>query len=211
MSQNQLLRRLKREATRNPKKVGALGLLLVVALWFWAPLVRGWFHKDEIPPSPVGSPTAVASTPAWPPGVTDRQALAPAAGPAVATCSWDQVAQWMEKDPLTTAARTLPGRRDPFRASQDIVAVEAAREQQQKKHPHEASAVTAAELGLKLTGIIAGPKQSVALINGRTYRQGTQIACQKGGNRYSLRLVEVRRKGVVLEYRGTRLQLAISE
>jgi hypothetical protein len=117
----------------------------------------------------------------------------------------------MEKDPLTQAAKTLPARRDPFRASQDIVAVEAAREQQRKKRERDAPAVTPAELGLKLTGTIVGPRQSVALINGRTYRQGTQIACEKGGNRYSLRLVEVRRKDVVLECRGTRLQLAISE
>jgi hypothetical protein len=211
VSQNQLIRRLKREATRNPKKCGALGLLLAVALWFWAPLVRGWFTKDGPAPAPQGSPTAVASTPAWTPGLTERHSLTPATKPAGATYSWDQVAEWMEKDPLTKAAATLPARRDPFRASPDIVAVEAARERQRKKPQHEAPAVTAVELGLKLTGTIVGPKQSVALINGRTYRQGTQIACEKGGSRYSLRLVEVRRKDVVLECRGTRLQLAISE
>jgi hypothetical protein len=117
----------------------------------------------------------------------------------------------MEKDPLTKAARTWPARRDPFRAPQDPVAREAAKRRERQKQEHEASAVTAAELGLKLTGTIVGPKQSVALINGRTYRQGTQIACEKGGSRYSLRLVEVRRKDVVLECRGTRLKLAISE
>ncbi len=117
----------------------------------------------------------------------------------------------MEKDPLTKAAETLPARRDPFRAPQDIVAVEAAREQQRNKREHRPLAITPAELGLKLTGTIVGPKQSVALINGRTYRQGTQIACEKAGSRYNLRLVEVRRKGVVLECRGARLQLAISE
>ena len=86
----------------------------------------------------------------------------------------------MEKDPLTKAAETLPARRDPFRAPQDIVAVEAAREQQRNKREHRPLAITPAELGLKLTGTIVGPKQSVALINGRTYRQGTQIACEKG-------------------------------
>ena len=81
---------------------------------------------------------------------------------------------------------------------------------QRPEHRNEPSArataapLTAAELGLKLTGIIVGPKQSVALINGRPYRKGTQIACEKGGSRYSLRLVEVRRKDVVLECRGTR-------
>lgn len=209
MSQNQLIRRLKREATRNPKKLGALGLLLVVALWFWAPLVRGWFHKDEPAPSPAGSPTAVAAA-------SGISAPNPVGGNqagklAGTTYSWDQVAEWMEKDPLTKAAGTLPARRDPFRASQDIVAVEVAREQQRKIREHKPSAVIPAELGLKLTATIVGPKQSVALINGRTYRQGAEIACEKAGSRYNLRLVEVRRKGVVLECRGARLQLAISE
>jgi hypothetical protein len=115
----------------------------------------------------------------------------------------------MNKDPLTKAATTLPTRRDPFRASQDIAAVEAAR--QRSNRQREAAAVTPAEMGLKLTGTIVGPRQSVALINGRTYRQGTQIACEKGGNRYSVRLVEIHRKDVVLECRGARWQLAISE
>jgi hypothetical protein len=208
VSQNQLIRRLKREATRNPKKFGALGLLLVVALWFWVPLVRGWFHKDEPAPSAAGTPTAVAAVP----GIsTPNPVIGNKAGkPAGATYSWDQVAEWREKDPLTKAAATLPARRNPFRASQEIVAIETAREQQPKKRAPEAPAVTAAELGLKLTGTIVGPKQSVALINGRTYRQGTQVACEKGGNHYSFRLVEVRRKDVVLECRGARLQLAIS-
>jgi hypothetical protein len=196
---------LKREATRNPKKFGALGLLLVVAAWFWVPLARGWFHKDESAPSPAGNSTAAALTP----GLTERHSPAQAATPAGTTYSWDQVAEWMDKDPLTKAATTLPARRDPFRTSRDSAAAEAAR--QQEKRQHEASPVTPAELGLKLTGTIVGPRQSVAMINGQTYRQGMQIACQKGGNRYSLRLVEVRRKDVVLECRGVRWQLAISE
>jgi hypothetical protein len=209
VSQNQLICRLKREVTRNPKKVGALALLLVVALWFWAPLVRGWFHKDQPAPSPVGSHTAVAAVP----GISASNPVSgnEAGNPAGTTYPWDQVAGWMEKDPLTKAAARSPAGRDPFRAPRDIVAIEAARQRERQKRDHDASAVTAAELGLKLTGIIVGPRKSVALINGRTYRQGTQIACEKGGNRYSLRLVEVRRKDVVLECRGTRLQLAISD
>ena len=207
MSQNQFIRRLKREATRNPKKLGALGMLLVVAVWFWAPMVRGWFHKDEPVPAPQASPTAATGVPGV--GIPNPVGGNEPGNPPAATYSWDQVVEWMEKDPLTKAAETLPARRDPFRAPQDLVVVEAARARQREQR--ETSAITPAGLGLKLTGTIIGPQQSVALINGRTYRQGTQIACEKGGSRYSLRLVEVHRKGVVLECRGTRLQLAISE
>jgi hypothetical protein len=207
MSQNQFIRRLKREATRNPKKLGALGLLLVVAVWFWAPMVRGWSHKDEPVPAPQTSSTAATGVPGV--GTPNPVGGNEPGNPPATTYSWDQVVDWMEKDPLTKAAETLPARRDPFRVPQDLVAVEAARARQREQR--EASAITPAELGLKLTGTIIGPQRSVALINGRTYRQGTQIACEKGGSRYSLRLVEVRRKGVVLECRGTRLQLAISE
>ncbi len=130
MSQNQLIRRLKREATRNPKKFGALGLLLVVALWFWVPLVWGWFHKDEPAPSAAGSPTAVAAVP----GIsTPNPFIGNKAGkPAGTTYSWDQVAEWMEKDPLTKAAATLPARRNPFRASPEIVASESPRNDNQR-------------------------------------------------------------------------------
>ena len=42
-----IAKQLRREATANPKKASVLGLLAVVALWFWAPLVWGWIFASE--------------------------------------------------------------------------------------------------------------------------------------------------------------------
>src|ERR1700681_3555557 len=39
--------KLRREIAANPKKAGILALLLIVAIWFWAPLLGKWFGKPE--------------------------------------------------------------------------------------------------------------------------------------------------------------------
>ena len=40
-------RRLRREIAANPKKAGVLALLLVVAIWFWTPLMAKWFANPD--------------------------------------------------------------------------------------------------------------------------------------------------------------------
>ena len=54
MNLNKLARQLRREAMANPKKAAVLGLLLLVALYFWGPLVWGRVAGDgasEKPPA----------------------------------------------------------------------------------------------------------------------------------------------------------------
>ncbi|MBW3598852.1 MAG: hypothetical protein KY475_16450, partial [Planctomycetes bacterium] len=44
-----LLRRLRRELTRNPKQSAVLGIGLLVAAYFWAPLAAGWLPGASKP------------------------------------------------------------------------------------------------------------------------------------------------------------------
>ncbi len=105
MSQNRLTKRLRREISANPKKALFLGLLILAALYFWAPLVRGWITQGN-------SPTTTA--------IADPRADLPAAAPEKPTTTppkeaaqglrhpWEQLVRWMENDPRTSVAGPLP-------------------------------------------------------------------------------------------------------
>ena len=42
MSLERFAKRLRREVIANPKKAAILGIMLLVAIYFWTPLVMGW-------------------------------------------------------------------------------------------------------------------------------------------------------------------------
>lgn len=201
-SANRYLKQLQREAARNPAKAGVLGLLVVVALWFWGPLVWGWIGPSEAasPPSPKAP---IVQTEA---GSGATASSATPSGTRAPT--WQQLVEWREHDPLTTAADTLKTRRDPFHAVKPVV-VEA------EMKPAEKIVQTVVfrpeELGLKVSSTIVGPTRRVALINGRTYREGQVIRCDKAGEPIDFRLVEVEPRHIVLEREGQRFELAIPE
>lgn len=203
VSANRWIKQLRRETARNPGKAGVLGLLLVVALWFWAPLVLGWIgpSKKKDAPSVSTEPLPAVSEAATPsPG-----ASSPATAPTPAA-TWQQLVEWRKQDPLTTAADTLKLRPDPFHA------VEAETPQEDMKAVQETVqpvVLKPEDVGLKVTSTIVGPARRVALINGRTYREGQGIQCGREGQEIAFLLAEVHPWHVVLEREGHRFELAI--
>jgi hypothetical protein len=199
VSANRWIKQLRREAVRNPAKAGVLGLLVVLALWFWAPLVWGWIGSREgsSQPSPTGSPLATrdASSPA--------PASTPTAAPAA---TWQQLVEWRKRDPRTTAADMLKTRRDPFHAIPSAVVQE-----EVKAAPVVQVVLTPEQLGLKLSSTVVGSDRRVALINGRIYREGQVIKCGKEAQEILFRLAEIHSRHVVLEREGHRFELAIPE
>lgn len=200
-----MIKQLRREAARNPAKAGVLGLLVVVALWFWAPLVWGWIGPGEASSQPASeSPSAVSVA-------TEAGLGAASPAPAVATTkmptyTWQQLAEWRRQDPLTTAADTLRLRRDPFHAVEAEVADEEVKPVQEVIQP---VVLKPEDLGLKVTSTVVGPARRVALINGRTYQEGQVIRCGREGQEIAFQLVEVQPRHVVLERDGHRFELAI--
>jgi hypothetical protein len=204
VSANRWIKQLRREAARNPGKAGVLGLLLVVALWFWAPLVWGWIgpSKKKDAPSASAGPIPVVSEAATPsPGASSP---ATASTPAA---TWQQLVEWRKQDPLTTVADTLKLRRDPFHAVEAEVAQEDMKAVQETVQP--VAVLKPEDLGLKVTSTIVGPARRVALINGRTYREGQRIQCGREGQEIAFLLAEVHPWHVILEREGHRFELAI--
>ncbi|MEN6497037.1 MAG: hypothetical protein ABFD16_22315 [Thermoguttaceae bacterium] len=199
MSANRWIKQLRREAARNPAKAGVLGLLVVVALWFWAPLVWGLVgsREESSQPSPTGSPLATRDVSS--PAPASTATAAPAA-------TWQQLVEWRKRDPRTTAADMLKTRRDPFHAIPSAVVQE-----EVKAVPVVQVVITPEQLGLRLSSTVVGSDRRVALINGRIYREGQVLKCGKEAQEILFRLAEVHSRHVVLEREGHRFELAIPE
>jgi len=199
VSVDQLAKRLRREVLADPKKAAILGLMLLVALWFWAPLVMGWIGKKEsgptAKPADAGPATMAGFLNQMGPGT-------PTAPQAKAETPWHVLAQWMDRDPLKQAVRPAAGQRDPFRMSLEVV------KQKEQPKPEKIKKTVAPEaLGLSLTGTVVGPGRRVALINGKSYRQGEDVKLAREGQTQVFKLAEVRADRVVLEQSGRTFEI----
>jgi hypothetical protein len=199
VSINKLGKRLRRELKANPKKAAVLGLLVIGALCFWAPLLRSWISPGK------ATSAAGKSSPAVVP-VAGTLATPTADGAAEnkrPSHSWEQIVALIERDPRTRAATKLPGRPDPFH---EVVSKE---EEQQAAAEKEAKEAKTAEapldpqgLGMVLSSTIIGPNRRVALINGKAYPEGGQVVLGGSEHPTEFRLTRVHPKGVVLERDG---------
>lgn len=204
MNLGRLARKLRREVVGNPKKAAVLGLLVLVASYFWSPLVWGWFVKKE---APVEASAADADS------EFDSTMLADAGAPEssppepATTHPWQLVVEWMKQDPSTTTATDLGNRRDPFQPIRPEVADAELESEAQTVE----SAVTPQSTGLELTGTLVGGQRSVALINGKAYREGGTVASIGDGASIEFELTEVHPRRIVLQRLGEQFELTIPQ
>ncbi len=187
VAQSKLVRQLRRELTANPKKAGILALVLVLALWMWAPLVLKWTGAKK-PPS---SDAPVAGAPATAATTTDSAA----AGSKKKT-HWKQVSQWIESDPSMKASLPAEALRDPFEQTMPKPEATAVAEQPLAAAlpPPE---LTPQKAGLKLHSTIVGTRGKTAFIDSRAFREGQTITAPNGRDKF--KLLEVRDRSVLLQ------------
>jgi hypothetical protein len=194
-------KRLRREVIANPKKAAILGIMLLVAIYFWTPLVMGWMGKKEAlattkpgelaPGVLAGFPTQAA--PVAKPGQT-----------AGVDLPWYLVAEWMDRDPLKQAARPPAVRRDPFRVSAEV-----AKRREPPKAETAKKIVAPESLRLSLAGTVVGAGRRVAVIEGKSYREGDEVRVASGTERLVFKLVEVRADRVVLLHEGKSIEVRL--
>jgi len=189
---SKLKRQIHREATANPKKAAFLGLMLVVALWFWSPLVWGLIAKKD---SSTG--LSAAAPPAGQPNIAPIVATVggntATDATGIASYSWSQLVRWMDDDRLTLAAKTTDRERDPF------LAVVPEKDEVVSDPEEETPAdVTPESLGLALSGTIVGSHRRVALINGRPYDKDDAVTLVKDGKEIEFVIEEIDTRRVVL-------------
>lgn len=197
MNLEKLARKLKRDLAANPKRAALLGVMLVVAGYFWAPLVSKWLGKSARQNSrpeelailgddlPIEERTKTKGQPRW-----------------------DKILAWMEADPRMasrpSAADVHPfGRPGPGKEDADKQPVE---EPVVPAPPPVAVDVTPQSVGAVLNGVLVGIRQKQATINGETYRIGENIvfASKEGNGKLEFQLLQVHKDGVVLS-RGRKI------
>ena len=224
MSANKLLHKLSREVKRNPKRAGVLGLLVVVALWFWAPLILGWIIPE---PDPATTQTIADDGTTTPDRSKDEAATTKVktddnTNTQKGAKDWKQLVEWIESDALTVATTGLATLRDPFTpVKQEATSAQAqlsAKAEELQKKLQQSPDITPQSVGLTLSSTIVGPHVRVALLNGRTYKQGQLIKVgtnedKTGDGKTSIefKLLDIQPEQVTLERSNKKYTLTITK
>jgi hypothetical protein len=202
-----IIRRLEREVRGNPTKAAGLGVLLLIAGYFWAPLIAQLFGSGG-PATP--APANVAAAPQPPAQAIIVPSLQKAAGGEVLAYDWQRYAKLIDDDSRMDGSAPLPEGSDPFREDQPIVEAETslAAEAVEESEPEEAP-ITPAEAGLVLGTTLVSTNKKVAEINGRSYGINDQVKTAKGDLDANFRVLEIYPRRVVLERLGKRFELKI--
>lgn len=183
----QLSHQLTREIKRNPAKAAVLGGLLVVAVWFWFPLVQGWLGLASSSSSDdesivVASTTQAASTPS-------------SVSPLASKMNWRTIARRISEDPWMQSGQLRSKTFDPFYPKQPIPTQFTATDTPPETAPIPDVSPEAA--GLSITSVIAGGTVPIARINNLNYRIGDQVPAQDGQLHYTV--IAVKPWGVLLQ------------
>jgi hypothetical protein len=183
-----LARKLKRDLAANPKRAALLGLMLVVAGYFWAPLVSKWLGKNTRKEARAEGMVILGDD------LPIEQRSQTKGQPR-----WDKLLAWMEADPRMASHKPAQDLH-PFGRPSAVSAVA------EKPRAEEAAAspvaldITPQAAGAVLNGVLVGARQKQATINGETYRLGERIplAGKESTGPVEFELLQVRKDGVVL-------------
>lgn len=182
----QVVNQLTREIKRNPAKAAVLGGLLVVAVWFWFPLIQRWLGPSNVASAKPTDESIVVSPTSSP--------VATTASPA-STTSWKSTVKQIRNDPWMKAGTLRSETFDPFYPEQpldtQLTSIETAPE---ATLVPDVSPETA---GLAVTSVITGGRFSMARINKRNYHVGDEITLQ--GGQVTFTVVAIKNWGVLLQ------------
>lgn len=185
---NKLTNQLTREFKKNPGKAAALGGLLLVAVWFWYPLVKKWTGgSDAVAKPQVVAPVAEHSSVAV---AAETTPVASSVGPQ----DWRAITQTIDEDSWMKPGTLKSDSFDPFYPEQEINTMLTSIDQPEKPEPIDLLPTAA---GLVVTSVIIGNSDPIARINNQNYHLGDLISGTSENVRY--RLVGVRSWGVLLQ------------
>jgi hypothetical protein len=202
---DKLAKRLRREAVAYPKKAAVLGLLVLVALYYWGPLVWRRASRGRSSGKP---PASEANADLQPEAWADTASAQPQTPPPHKACSypWTQLDEWMRQDLSTTPAEHPGDWRDPFA----VASAGAGGAGSEEKRP-DPPQLTPESLGIELSGTLIGASRRVALVGGRAYSEGQTIVVNHHDRPIDFELVEVHSRRIVLGREGSRFEVVIPE
>lgn len=205
MKLDKLLKRLKRDAAASPQKAGALGLMVLVALYFWAPLVMKFLPKGKPKPG---------ATAAGPVILGDDPVLIKAAvHPSSNSTHWDHVREVVAQDRLMLAAEHHPSWPNPFAPLQrDDKSETKSQPKPEAIQPDLKTLPTAPTIEpevarqqlstVSLSSVLVGKRGVSAVIRGKLYRVGDVLSFggDNGAPAVEFRITAIDEQGVDLKY-----------
>jgi len=205
---DKLVKQIRRDATANPKKAALLGLMGLVALYFWAPLAWKWLAPAAGKKSSKVGKVALILTDD-PVEANDK-----AKGRVVSNFRWEKIRQLIEKDSRMSPATFEASWLDPF--------VSWPTQQENEAEPMSGASVAPPSLpdvepgdaGLTLTSVVISSRRSTATINGELYREHDVISASVKDhpmNVLEFRIVRIGRQAVQLEREGRTYLLELTK
>ncbi len=194
MSFQRLSRQLQRDLKANRKKAAMLGVLALVAGWFWYPLV--------FKPKPGDAAAPVAAVASVPVSSTTPTTVV-ASGSKDTRLAWQDLSRWMTDDPQMQPYVPRDGElRNPFQDRTDSKIVEP------EPEPAVPSfvGVEPSDLGLVLTSTAVGRNKRFASISGQRYEEGSNVPTSAG---VAFKLKRVKPSQVILEHDDQQITLNI--
>ncbi|MBA2114976.1 hypothetical protein [Bremerella alba] len=184
---------LTKEIKRNPAKAAILGGLLLVAIWFWYPLVQKWFGGKSRPVASQSAEHDLVIPQATQLPTPEVPAIAESV-PAVIK-DWRSIAQQISDDPWMNKGTLRQSDFDPFYPEQPPETVLTATNTTSDSTP--SLDVPPETAGLVVSSVIVGGRVTIARVNNQNYRVGDTIRVSDANIRYTL--VEVHSWGVLLK------------
>jgi hypothetical protein len=195
MAKSNLAKKLTKELTRNPKKTAVLGLLALVAIWFWAPLAWKWIAPAG---DDAGAVAAVegATTPTAPAAATTTPGTPPAF-----ELSWKNLSEMVAKEKLMASAPSQAAMKDPF--ARPVIQKQVAKTAEEGTPSEEtvapAQLPTPEQLGLTLTSTITGGSIRLATINGKLCQLGAVLVVPVGNIEHEFTIVDIAPHSVTMK------------
>jgi hypothetical protein len=203
---DKLLKRLKRDATASPQKAGALALMVIVALYFWAPLVmKGFKGKAKLGKGTAATQIILGDDP-----ILVKAAVHPANNSA----HWDRVREVLAQDRLMQAAVHQVNWQNPFQPLEHEDAKATPKNRLEEPNPGanpllptkpavENDVAKQLLSGVTLSSVMVGKKAS-AIIRGKRYRVGDVLLFgdDNSAPKIEFRITAIDEEGIDLRYDG---------
>lgn len=185
MNLQQMIKQAKREAKASPAKAAVLVILLIVALYNWAPMVYGWVAGSSSAKSGSSKKSASNLAMSQPDatsasheksGSESKSAKKPIDS---SEASWKQLAQWIDTDPLMEPADWPDGVACPFRDGENT-SENRGIDEVEADLPVE-TAVTTVErptpdsIGLDVSSFVIGPEGRMIRLGDDIFHEGEEV------------------------------------
>ncbi len=178
MNYDNLGKRLWKEFNRNKKKTAVLGVLTLVAFYFWVPLVWKWIGGSPSTDA-VATPLTIETQPTAP-TTNQTQTTAPSNAVQQPSVPWEQLTEWIKADPLMSTATLAGNQRNPFQPLVAVAQQDVAAQGDAAAEGNTMPVASPEQLGLVLSTTWIGPGGSLARINGTMYRLDDVVSVSSG-------------------------------